>query len=122
MDTDSGLEKKKMTELESMNHLFYHFMDESLKYALLGGTFGFLAGAVLKRPKFGLLFGTGFAYGKCVHKYSLQFAQFQETVIVGDYVAIAVFSENPYAFLIKDKLVADSYRKHFNLLWRMTKN
>jgi hypothetical protein len=79
MDTDSGLEKKKMTELESMNHLFYHFMDESLKYALLGGTFGFLAGAVLKRPKFGLLFGTGFAYGKCVHKYSLQFAQFQET-------------------------------------------
>jgi HTH-type transcriptional regulator, sugar sensing transcriptional regulator len=51
-----------------------------------------------------------------------EFAQFQETVIVGDYVAIAVFSENPYAFLIKDKLVADSYRKHFNLLWRMTKN
>ncbi|MFA5953170.1 MAG: helix-turn-helix domain-containing protein [Candidatus Pacearchaeota archaeon] len=46
-----------------------------------------------------------------------KFAQFQETVIVENYVAIAVFSENPYAFLIHDKNVADSYRKHFELLW-----
>ena len=51
-----------------------------------------------------------------------EFAQFQETVIVGNYVAIAVFSENPYAFLIKDKNVADSYRKHFELLWGIAKN
>lgn len=50
-----------------------------------------------------------------------KFAQFQETVIVGDFVAIAVFSENPYAFLIEDKNVADSYRKHFELLWRNAK-
>ncbi|MDD5650752.1 MAG: helix-turn-helix domain-containing protein [Candidatus Nanoarchaeia archaeon] len=51
-----------------------------------------------------------------------EFAQFQETVIVGDLVAIAVFSENPYAFLIKDKNVAESYRKYFELLWKMAKN
>jgi len=50
-----------------------------------------------------------------------EFAQFQETVIVGDYVAIAVFTKNPYAFLIKDKAVADSYRKHFELLWKNAK-
>lgn len=50
-----------------------------------------------------------------------EFAQFQETVIVGDYVAIAVFTENPYAFLIKDRYVADSYRKHFELLWKQAK-
>ncbi len=50
-----------------------------------------------------------------------EFAQFQETVIVGDHVAIAVFTENPYAFLIKDKHVADSYRKHFELLWKIAK-
>lgn len=50
-----------------------------------------------------------------------EFAQFQETVIVGDYVAIAVFTENPYAFLIKDRFVADSYRKHFELLWKSAK-
>ena len=68
--------------------------------------------------------------GKEIKKNSLtriryvdkEFAQFQETVIVGDYVAIVVFSENPYAFLIKDKNVADGYRKHFELLWKIAKN
>jgi len=50
-----------------------------------------------------------------------EFAQFQETVIVGDYVAIAVFTENPYAFLIKDKFVAEGYKKHFELLWKSAK-
>jgi len=50
-----------------------------------------------------------------------KFASFQETVICGDYVAIAIFSKNPYAFLIKDKNIADSYRKYFNLLWRLAK-
>ena len=50
-----------------------------------------------------------------------EFAQFQETVIVGDYVAIAVFTENPYAFLIKDEYVAESYRKHFEVLWKSAK-
>jgi len=50
-----------------------------------------------------------------------EFAQFQETVIVGDYVAIAVFTENPYAFLIKDKFVAEGYKKYFEALWKMAK-
>jgi sugar-specific transcriptional regulator TrmB len=50
------------------------------------------------------------------------FAQFQETVIVGDFVAIAVFSDNPYAFLIEDRNVAESYRKHFELLWKNAKD
>jgi sugar-specific transcriptional regulator TrmB len=49
------------------------------------------------------------------------FAQFQETVIVGDYVAIAVFTATPYAFLIRDAAVADSYRKHFELIWKLAK-
>src|SRR3989344_206197 len=47
-----------------------------------------------------------------------EFAQFQETIIAGDFVAIAVFTENPYAFLIKDNSVAESYRKYFELLWK----
>ena len=50
-----------------------------------------------------------------------EFAQFQETVIVGEYVAITVFIENAYSFLLKDKLVADGYKKHFELLWKSAK-
>ncbi|MGV8086208.1 MAG: TrmB family transcriptional regulator [Candidatus Woesearchaeota archaeon] len=52
---------------------------------------------------------------------SKEFAQFQETVIVGDYVAINVFSENAYSFLIKDKKVAQGYKKYFELLWKTGK-
>lgn len=50
-----------------------------------------------------------------------KFASFQETIICGDYVAITIFSKSPYAFLIKDKDVAESYRKYFELLWKMAK-
>jgi sugar-specific transcriptional regulator TrmB len=50
-----------------------------------------------------------------------EFAQFQETVIVGDYVAVNVFTENAYSFLIKDKKVAEGYKKYFELLWNIAK-
>ncbi len=39
------------------------------------------------------------------------------TNIYGDKVALIIWSENPYAILIKDKDVADSYRKHFEFMW-----
>lgn len=50
-----------------------------------------------------------------------EFEQFQETVIVGDNVAITVFTERPYSFLIRDKAVAQGYRKHFEILWANAK-
>lgn len=51
-----------------------------------------------------------------------EFAQFQETVIVNEYVAINVFVNEGYSFLIKDKEVAKGYRKYFELLWKQAKN
>ena len=53
---------------------------------------------------------------------SKEFAQFQETVIVGEYVAITVFIESPYSFLIRDPVVAEGYKKHFELLWDIAKD
>ncbi len=52
---------------------------------------------------------------------SKKFEQLQETVIVGDCVAINVFTENPYGFLIQDNVVADGYRKQFEILWKEAK-
>lgn len=52
---------------------------------------------------------------------SKEFEQFQETIIAGDYVAITVFTENSYGFLINDKVVAEGYKKHFELLWKTAK-
>lgn len=52
---------------------------------------------------------------------SRDFEQFQETVIVGNKVAINVFTNEPYGFLIEDKTVAEGYRKHFEILWEKGK-
>lgn len=45
------------------------------------------------------------------------FAQFQETVIVGNLVAITLFTDEPYSILIRDSLVAEGYIKYFKILW-----
>ncbi len=50
-----------------------------------------------------------------------EFAQLTETVIVGEKVALVVFTENPYAFLIEDGVVADGYRKQFEVLWKLAR-
>jgi len=52
---------------------------------------------------------------------SKSFEQLQETVIMGDYVGIAIFADNPYGVLIKDRSVHDGYKKQFELLWKMAK-
>ncbi len=43
------------------------------------------------------------------------------TNIYGDKVALIIWTDNPYAILIKDKSVADSYRNHFEFMWRSAK-
>ena len=52
---------------------------------------------------------------------SQEFEQMTETVIIGEYVAIIIFTENPYGVLIKDKAVVESYRKNFEILWKKAK-
>lgn len=52
---------------------------------------------------------------------SQEFAQLTETVIVGNKVAISVFTGQAYSLLIEDTSVADSYKKHFELMWNIAK-
>ncbi|MBT4541269.1 hypothetical protein HOC35_07185 [Candidatus Woesearchaeota archaeon] len=52
---------------------------------------------------------------------SSEYEQLQETIILGDNIGIAIFTENPYGILIQDKTVADGYRKYFELLWKRAK-
>ena len=49
------------------------------------------------------------------------YAQLQETIIIGDFVGIAIFTENPYGILIKDSAVAEGYKKQFEMLWAKAK-
>lgn len=41
--------------------------------------------------------------------------------VYGDNVAIILLEEEPLCILIRNKSIADSYRKHFNILWKMAK-
>ncbi|MBT3304431.1 hypothetical protein HN592_03270 [Candidatus Woesearchaeota archaeon] len=49
------------------------------------------------------------------------FEQMTETVICGNRVAILVYLPKPFGVLIDEKIAADSYRKYFDLLWKVTK-
>jgi len=92
----NNLHKKRVANKLPSRQLF----DESVKPQ---------AGQILKNPMTKVRF------------LSKEFAQFQETVIVGDYVAINVFTENPYGILIKDSSVARGYKKYFEMLWKLAK-
>ncbi len=46
------------------------------------------------------------------------FEEIVETFIVGEQVAVIISSDNPVAVLIEEPLVARSYKKFFNLLWK----
>ncbi len=43
------------------------------------------------------------------------------TAVYGDKVAIFVWGEPHYVMLMHDKLVAESHKNHFNLLWKQAK-
>lgn len=56
-------------------------------------------------------------------KYTPQeFESITETVIFNDYVCIMVYCEEPYAFLIPEGKVAESYKRFFEYLWNDGKN
>jgi len=52
---------------------------------------------------------------------SQDFEQLTETVIIGDCIAIVIFTGDPYGLFIEDKTVADGYRKNFEVLWEKAK-
>ncbi|MEK6886908.1 MAG: helix-turn-helix domain-containing protein [Nanoarchaeota archaeon] len=51
-----------------------------------------------------------------------QFNSPTATNIYGNKVAIILWTEEPFAILINQKEIADSYRNYFELLWKMAKN
>jgi sugar-specific transcriptional regulator TrmB len=43
------------------------------------------------------------------------------TLIYGDNVGIVSFGDKPLTIIIRNKVIAESYRNHFNLLWKLSK-
>ena len=57
-----------------------------------------------------------------VRYFERDFEPMSETHIQGDEVGIIVWTKEPILFLIKDKLVAESYRKFFEKMWKLSKS
>lgn len=53
--------------------------------------------------------------------FNKDFEPLTETHVQEDKVAIIVWTEEPIIFLIKDKIVADSYKKYFENMWKQAK-
>ncbi len=53
---------------------------------------------------------------------SAKFEELTETIICGDKIGIIIWLDNPYGILIEEEVVAKSYRKFFELLWKESKN
>ncbi|MGV8151185.1 MAG: TrmB family transcriptional regulator [Candidatus Woesearchaeota archaeon] len=51
-----------------------------------------------------------------------KFSQYQETAIIGDYIAITIFADEGYCILIHNKEVAEGYRKNFEMMWKLAKD
>ncbi len=67
------------TQLGIMNALFYKFGSEAAQNVAFGSLLGFLAGAILKRPKMGLFGGVGLALGLTMGKYERAFEEVRST-------------------------------------------
>ncbi|MDD9953581.1 MAG: hypothetical protein OXR66_04545 [Candidatus Woesearchaeota archaeon] len=65
-------------------------------------------------------------WGKELNKYKkttvkitdTDFEELTETIICGDRVAIIVYLEKPYGFLLDEERAARSYRNFFQLIWK----
>ncbi|MFA5953043.1 MAG: helix-turn-helix domain-containing protein [Candidatus Pacearchaeota archaeon] len=56
-----------------------------------------------------------------IQSKSLKLDSEATTTIFGDYVSIHIAKEKPLIILIKNKNIAESYRNHFELLWKIAK-
>jgi sugar-specific transcriptional regulator TrmB len=57
-----------------------------------------------------------------VRYFERDFEPMSETHIQGDEVGIIVWTKEPILFLIKDKFVAESYKKFFEKMWKLSKS
>ena len=57
-----------------------------------------------------------------VRKTKKDFEELVETIICGKKVAIIIYSDNLFGLLIEDKIVAKSYKKFFEILWKTLTN
>ncbi len=125
-----GVKELLQLLLETDSGEYYAYGGPQKANELLGDHFweSFHNKRISKRIKAKLLFHASLrSWGKQLQKKKLtqvrftgrQFEELTETVISGNKVGIVIYLDKPYGFLIEEKLAARSYRKFFELLWKL---
>ena len=100
-------------------------------HSLIGDFFwkNFHKRRIEKRINAKVLFHTSLdKWGKELNKYNLttvrftdkNFEELTETIICGKRVAIIVYLEKPFGFLIEEQNAANSYKRFFELIWKIS--
>ncbi len=95
-----------------MKHYFIHYINERKKRKIHAKLIYFEDSRGMihtKNPLINVRFLTKPFYTPTAHR------------IYGDNVAILLLEDEPLCILIRNKAIANSYRKQFNLLWKMSK-
>jgi len=61
-----------------------------------------------------------FAFKKFEYKF-LDIDSEATTNIFGNYIAIHLIKQKPLVIIIKNKLIAQTYKNHFEILWKIAK-
>jgi len=85
---------------------------------------------IARRIKAKLLFHSSLKWwGNRLKKFNLtnvkftnkDFEELTETIICGNKTGIIVWADKPFGFLIEEELVTKSYKKFFDILWKIAK-
>ena len=101
----------------------------NFNYTLLGDFFweAFHKKRIAKKIKAKLIFHSSLKWWtKELNKYKLtevrttekDFEELTETIICGNRVAIIIYLDKPFGFLIEEILASKSYKKFFEILWK----
>ena len=116
-----------MIDIEAKEYLAYGSPEKG--HHLLGDFFwkNFHKRRIEKGINAKLLFHSSLEkWGKELNKYNLttvrytdkNFEELTETIICGKRVAIIVYLEKPFGFLIEEQNAANSYKRFFELIWK----
>jgi len=118
--------------LETDAQRYYSYGGPQKAHDLLGDFFwkNFHKKRIQKKITAKLLFHSSLKHwAKELNKYQItkvsvtdkDFEELTETVICGNRVGIIIYLDKPFGFLIEEELASRSYKKFFELLWKMGK-
>src|SRR3989344_2998672 len=124
-----GIKELLYLMLETDSKEYFAYGGPQKAHDLLGDFFweSFHKKRINKKTKAKLIFHSSLKWwAKELNKYRLtevrttekDFEELTETIICGKRIAIIIYLDKPFGFLIEENLASESYKKFFEILWK----